>query len=66
MDIFTSLFTSKKLFGKRDISPPNSPPPNQKRKQLLHETNLSEVDLIYKPLQSPREKNKTNKKNNKN
>ena len=60
MDIFTSLFTSKKLFGKRDVSPPNSPPSNQKNKELLHETNLSEVDIIYKPLQSPREKNNKN------
>jgi|TARA_B110000967_G_C18615949_1_gene426350 hypothetical protein len=61
MDIFTSFFTSGSPFGKRKVSSPKSPNPSKKKNTLLHETNITKLDLPYKPMGSPRE-NKKNKK----
>jgi hypothetical protein len=64
MDIFTSFFTSGGPFGQRKISSPKSSKPSKKKNTLLHETNITKLDLPYKPMGSPREniKNKKNKK----
>lgn len=62
MDIFTSFFTSGGPFGKRKISSPKSPNPSKKKRTLLHETNITKLDLPYKPMSSPRENIKNNKK----
>ncbi len=65
MDIFTHMFTSPKIFGNRNVMPPNNRRSTRKHPVLLHETNLSKVDITYKPMISPRENNKNNKNNKK-
>ena len=59
MDIYTSLFTSKKINEGNNITP-------KKRKPLLHETTISTIDLPYAPMTSPSNKNNNNKNKNNN
>ena len=58
MDIYTNLFTSKKINEGDKIV-------KKKPKTLLHDTNISTIDLPYAPMSSPRNKNKNKNKNHK-
>ena len=60
MDIFTSLFISKSTSGKGDA--PKDPKEPRKKYSVLHETVMTEMDLPYKSVSSPREKKGTKKK----
>ena len=60
MDIFTSFFTSRSTFGKGDGS--KSPKEPRKRDSVLHETVMTEMDLPYESVSSPRKKKGTKKK----
>ena len=60
MDIFTSLFTSRSTFGKEDGS--KSPKEPQKKDSVLHETTMTEMDLPYESVSSPKKKKDTKKK----
>ena len=51
MDIYTNLFSSKKINESDKIV-------KKKPKTLLHDTNITTLDLPYAPMSSPRNKNK--------